>query len=211
MSDDRSPIRRQLDAWREQGADRLDPMRFHLMDALERRACGYDGAARRVIDERLAVLASAYAERIDASTEDSRERRDDDVTPDPLAELHAHIAQTTAKLDAPSRDVSITRMSNAHVLDEFRRIWTTVRTESQMRQAMAPAPENAGPLNSSALAHRSIALMRELSPGYLQQFLAYVDDLAWIEQMQSSRPAAPRETRRAPAAKKRTRSRAPRE
>lgn len=210
MSDDRSPIRRQLDAWREQGFDRVDPMRFHLMDALERRACGYDGAARRVIDERLAALASAYAERIDASTEDSRKRRDDDVTPHPLAELHAHITQTAAKHEVPL-DVAITRLSDAHVLDEFRRIWTTVRTESQMRQAMAPAPENAGPLNSSALAHRSIALMRELSPGYLQQFLAYVDDLAWIEQMQSSRPAAPRETRRAPAAKKRTRSRAPRE
>jgi len=203
-------MRHQLDAWREQGFDRVDPMRFHLMDALERRACGYDGAARGVIDERLAALASAYAERIDASTEDSRERRNDDVTPHPLAELHAHITQTAAKHEVPL-DVAITRMSDAYVLDEFRRIWTTVRTESQMRQAMAPAPQNAGPLNSSALAHRSIALMRELSPGYLQQFLAYVDDLAWIEQMQSSRPAAPRETRRAPAAKKRTRSRAPRE
>jgi hypothetical protein len=25
--------------------------------------------------------------------------------------------------------------------------------------------------------------MRELSPGYLRAFLAYVDDLAWLEQM----------------------------
>ena len=25
--------------------------------------------------------------------------------------------------------------------------------------------------------------MRELSPGYLRAFLAYVDDLAWLEQL----------------------------
>jgi len=27
--------------------------------------------------------------------------------------------------------------------------------------------------------------MRELSPGYLRAFLAYVDDLAWLEQLGS--------------------------
>ncbi|RAD00266.1 hypothetical protein DN512_06110 [Burkholderia multivorans] len=35
-----------LDAWREQGAARLDPVRFHRLDALERRAAALDGDAR---------------------------------------------------------------------------------------------------------------------------------------------------------------------
>jgi hypothetical protein len=46
-------------------------------------------------------------------------------------------------------------------------------------------PTDAGPLNSTALASRAIALMQQLSPAHLRAFLAYVDDLAWLEQMDS--------------------------
>ena len=42
-----------LDAWREQGADRLDPVRFHFIEALERRAAGHSGEARRILDDRV--------------------------------------------------------------------------------------------------------------------------------------------------------------
>ncbi|HAP25467.1 MAG TPA: hypothetical protein DCR74_07495, partial [Achromobacter sp.] len=31
-----------LDAWRASGADRVNPLRFHLIDALDRRAAAYD-------------------------------------------------------------------------------------------------------------------------------------------------------------------------
>jgi hypothetical protein len=68
-------------------------------------------------------------------------------------------------------------------LDYFRDVWSKVRAEKQLRQSLAPAPGNAGPLNSSSLVHRSLSLMRELSPGYLKQFLSYVDTLSWLEQM----------------------------
>src|SRR5690606_20655426 len=51
----------QLQAWREQGADRLDPVRFQLIDALARRAPAYTGAARQMLDARLADLLQNYA------------------------------------------------------------------------------------------------------------------------------------------------------
>jgi hypothetical protein len=51
-----------------------------------------------------------------------------------------------------------------------------------MRQSQAGVPENAGPLNTNHL-HRSLSLMREVSPGYLEQFLSYVDALSWLEGM----------------------------
>ncbi|WP_310731439.1 DUF2894 domain-containing protein, partial [Burkholderia pseudomultivorans] len=38
MTHDATAARAQLDAWREQHADRLDPVRFQRLDALERRA-----------------------------------------------------------------------------------------------------------------------------------------------------------------------------
>ena len=50
-----------LDAWRERGADRMDPVRFRFMEALERRAAPHAGAARALLDQRLAALLDAYA------------------------------------------------------------------------------------------------------------------------------------------------------
>lgn len=73
-------------------------------------------------------------------------------------------------------------------LEDFRKIWAGLRAESQLRQTLDYVPRNAGPLNSNALVHRSIELMRELSPGYLRQFLSYVDDLAWIERVTAGGP-----------------------
>ena len=86
-------------------------------------------------------------------------------------------------------------------LDTFRKIWNTIHSEGQLRQALDHLPTNAGPLNSSALVHRSIVLMRELSPGYLQQFLSYVEALSWMEQINDNVTLAPKA-----AAKKRTRT-----
>ena len=36
-----------LDAWREQGADRLNPLAFHYLVALQRRVAAHDGDARQ--------------------------------------------------------------------------------------------------------------------------------------------------------------------
>jgi len=69
-------------------------------------------------------------------------------------------------------------------LDDARRLWTELRSRSQLRQSLQQAPSDAGPLNSGVLVHRALALMRTLSPGYLQHFLAYVDALSWLQQMQ---------------------------
>ncbi|WP_205171686.1 DUF2894 domain-containing protein, partial [Burkholderia sp. LMG 13014] len=56
MTGDATHVRATLDAWREQGADRLDPVRFHRIDALERRAAALEGNARALLDARLATL-----------------------------------------------------------------------------------------------------------------------------------------------------------
>lgn len=209
MTDACARVREQVDAWRAQGADRLDPVRFHLLDAMERRASRVAGEARRVLDARLSSLAEEYARLVGAASRTDAAPME--PAPTPLGDLQAHIAQVAGRNTTGAWPVEAPLAFPLDVLDEFRRIWTTVRTESQMRQSMEPAPENAGPLNGSALVHRSIALMRELSPGYLQQFLAYLDDLSWIEQLHAGRATTPRDTGKAPAARKRSRARAPRD
>lgn len=44
------------------------------------------------------------------------------------------------------------------------------------------APENPGPLNPQTLVTRSLSTMRELSPEYLNRFVAYANTLLWLEQ-----------------------------
>lgn len=69
------------------------------------------------------------------------------------------------------------------MLDYFRQTWSRFSAEKTLRQSLEQVPDNAGPLNSNSLIHRSLSLMRALSPDYLQQFLSYVEALSWMEQL----------------------------
>jgi len=68
-------------------------------------------------------------------------------------------------------------------VDYFQKTWSRLSTGLRLQQSKRQVPENAGPLNSSHLIHRSLLLMQERSPGYLQHFLSYIDTLSWMEQL----------------------------
>jgi hypothetical protein len=202
MSNTGTRARAILEAWREQNADRLNPTRFHFIEALERRAAGHAGEARRILDERLSKLLKAYADDIDiaASNVDAANSAATPCTPvgGALGGLIDHIANYAALRPAS--------FPTLEALTEFRKIWSEVRTDSQVRQSLEQVPSNAGPLNSGNLVHRSLTLMRELSPGYLQQFLSYVDTLSWMEQMSDGGALATKDGPQAMGARKRTRA-----
>ncbi|MFP3554578.1 DUF2894 domain-containing protein [Paraburkholderia sp. SIMBA_049] len=181
-----SDVQTTLDAWREQGDDRLDPLRFHFIDALARRAAAHDGEARRILDARLSTLLEAYAADL-ASRAPTAQASESAAVPSkatrgPLAELVDYIASHPQAGDERVA-LSAAVRSELKALDYFRETWSKVSAEKQVRVSLEQVPGNAGPLNSSSLVHRSLSLMRELSPGYLQQFLAYVDALSWMEQI----------------------------
>jgi hypothetical protein len=207
-----------LDAWRERGADRLDPIRFHFIEALDRRAAGYSGEARRLLDERLAKLIEAYAfdlERAepravdaDADADIGTKASSDEPARGTLAGLIDYIASHAPAggdgLTAGSVTPRPSSYPELEALDYFRETWSKVRSEKQLRQSLKKAPGNAGPLNSSSLVHRSLSLMSELSPGYLQQFLSYVDALSWMEQMNGGGALPAKDAPRATSSKKNT-------
>ncbi|WP_241117964.1 DUF2894 domain-containing protein, partial [Achromobacter xylosoxidans] len=87
------------------------------------------------------------------------------------------------------------------VLDGLREIWSGLSADRQVRQSQEQVHKNAGPLNSNQLVHRALSLMRELSPGYLQQFVTYTEALAWMEQVTAAAAPPAKETSRAPARK----------
>ena len=93
------------------------------------------------------------------------------------------------------------------MLTEARDTWAQVRTDSQLRASLHDLPGDAGPLNSGMLVHRALHLMRAVSPGYLQHFIAYADTLSSLEQLQVVAPLttasdAPAKTKRAPRKRK---------
>lgn len=189
MSTQATSAHARLQRWRSQGADQLDPVRFHLMETLAARAGTQAEPVREVLEEKLGKLVDAYA----ATVKQAARRRVASAAAQPsqrsaLGALAEQMAGHAALMEVDSRKTTsadATQFPELPALEDFRRTWTTVRTASQVRQSLQDAPKDAGPLNSSVLVHRCISLMRECSPGYLQHFLGYVDALSWLEQLHS--------------------------
>ncbi len=208
-----------LQAWRERGDDRLDPVGFQFIEALARRAAAHAGAARARLDARLAALLDAYAARIAeaaaarATVSATGADEADPPTPamapaaatrGPLAELAAYLAYPGAPGDDPDAIAAQARRDaypDLPVLDGLREIWSGLSADRQVRQSQEQVHKNAGPLNSNQLVHRALSLMRELSPGYLQQFVGYTEALAWMEQLTAAAAPPAKEAPRAGARK----------
>jgi len=205
-----SAVRSTLDAWRERGADRLNPVRFHFIEALDRRAASHSGEARRILDDRLSKLLEAYANDYanDIESATSQTAHAGEPALGALAGLIEYMSlRVPVDSEGPTAAHTLPRSSypEMEVLDYFRKTWTKVSTERQFRQSLAQVPGNAGPLNSSSLVHRSLSLMRELSPGYLQQFLSYIDALSWMEQMNGGSTLPDKDAPRSGSPRKSTR------
>jgi len=182
MRPDSDQPQARLAAWREQGNDHLDPVRFRFIEALAARALRHEGTARRLVDEKLTVLMDGYAADLASARGDAaRASREGTARPhrDALAALLAHASS--------SRPAAHDAFPELPALAEFRKIWAGLLGERQLRQSLAQSPVDAGPLNSGVLVHRALSLMRELSPEYLQHFLSYADNLSWLERLHGAR------------------------
>ena len=174
-----------LDVWREQGADQFNPLAFHYMAALQKRITAQEGEARRLLVERLSACIEAYASKIEkVAHKTAHENHANPSTA--LADLTRELdSRATARNSGTISTDETPRntLPEMGVLDDARKLWSSVHTRSQVRRSLENSPENAGPLNSSSLVHRSLSLMGEVSPGYLQHFMSYVDALSWLQHM----------------------------
>lgn len=212
----------QIDALRARGAERFDPVGLRFIEALAGRAASQGGAARRVLDRRLARALAEYGERLDRVEREARDaleasamrfpasadalrqhfeagdfrrlrrllgRLDAQGGSGPLGALLGHIARhataedsggVTADAGAPFEPGG-----ELKALRYFRSTWSRLSVDRQLTRAFAQAPENAGPLNSHFLVLQTLRQLRDVSPGYLEQFMSYVDALLWLEQADS--------------------------
>ena len=200
-------------AWRQRGDHRFDPVRLRFIEALAKRAATHHGEARRILDDRLATLLATYGEELerarctkgDATTAQGPSRRG------PLAELVDHVARHPSSHGdgAAARDAVPGHSSPGELktLRYFRSTWSKLSADRRLTQSLAKMPQNAGPLNSHHLVHRSLMLMRDLSPEYLNRFMSYVDALLWLEQVNGASATAGTDAPRAESHRKTARSR----
>ncbi|MDR6672581.1 DUF2894 domain-containing protein [Xanthomonas sp. 1678] len=221
MRTDATTASERIAAWRAQHGGRLDPLRVRFIEALARRADAHQGEARRLLDQKLSALLDTYAAdvaRMPAAAGDAdgsagagagdhadvhaSAETAPTTTRGPLGELLDTLAGGATHAPAGAAPPAFASLP---ALDDARRLWTELRSRSQLRQSLQQAPSDAGPLNSGVLVHRSLALMRTLSPGYLQHFLAYVDALSWLQQLRDGGALAAQHTSSAAIGKKPTR------
>jgi hypothetical protein len=84
----------------------------------------------------------------------------------------------------------------------FRNTWSKLSVDKQVAKALGQGPRNAGPINSHRLVLASLALMREISPDYLNRFMCYADALLCLDQSGQVRTTPAKKVSRAKAAKK---------
>ena len=183
MADNPPPVNETLEAWRQRGADRLDPVRFRFIEALARRAAAHEGEARRLLDERLERLLAAHGAALEKLEPPKKKMTPAAPAEGGLAALLAHVAERTGVAEGATRSAS-----DLKSLRYFRSTWSRLSADRRLNQSQAKVPENAGPLNSQHLVHRAITLMRDASPDYLNRLMAYVDTLSWIEQANANAP-----------------------
>ena len=184
MADSASTVTETIDAWRQRGADRLDPVRFRFLEAMARRAATHEGEARRLLDERLTQLLAVYDADL-AKASSTKKTPPSAPVAGGLTELLAHVAERTGVAEGNATAGA----SDLKSLRYFRSTWSRLSADRRLNQSQAKVPENPGPLNSQHLVHRAITLMRDASPDYLNRLMSYIDTLSWIDQANVSAPA----------------------
>jgi len=99
-------------------------------------------------------------------------------------------------------EVNAAPRSELKTIRNFRKTWAKLSVDNQVAQALKQAPKNAGPINSHMLMLRSLAMMRDISPDYLNRFMSYADTLLCLDQGEKEKPALPKKPQATRAAKK---------
>jgi hypothetical protein len=170
---------------RQIGADQFDPVRLHYLQVLATRASAHQGKVKRILDGKLAQALTAFRDRFEQAQRDAKDTIVTLKEHDPrasLGELVRYMAQHSPDHVEGGIDGHVGLRRELKTTHYFRNTWSKLSVDKQVMQAIKQAPKNAGPINSHMLVLRSLALMREISPDYLNRFTSYVDALLCLDQ-----------------------------
>jgi hypothetical protein len=177
-------------AWAAEAAQR-DPVGWHYILVLAERTRIQTGPAQALLQAKLSTALAQLQARLPAPTNAN-------ATPPSLATAHSSpLSALLQDMAAPTPERPLNpsghgRMDKPHIV-AFRQELGKISVQKQVTQAIAQAPQNAGPINSHSLVLRSLGLMRDLSPDYLNRFMGYVDTLLFMDAPQTVK-ATPKKT-----------------
>ena len=164
-------------------AAQLDPVGWHHIQVLTERTRTQTGLAQVLLQAKLnSALAQLQARLAAQKKQHTQHIQPTRHTPSPLSALLQDMAAPSA--EHPFSPSGQGRMDNPRVA-QFRQQLGKMSVQKQVTQAIAQAPQNAGPINSHMLVLRSLGLMRDLSPDYLNRFMGYVDTLLFLDMPQT--------------------------
>ncbi|WP_293751881.1 DUF2894 domain-containing protein [Limnohabitans sp. Rim8] len=157
-------------------AAQRDPVGWHHIQVLAERTRTQTGPAQALLQAKLQSALAQLQARLAAQKKQHAPSAH--LTPSPLSVLLRDMAAPSA--ERPLSPSGHGRMDNPRVA-QFRQQLGKISVQKQVSQAIAQAPQNAGPINSHMLVLRSLGLMRDLSPDYLHRFMGYVDTLLFLD------------------------------
>jgi hypothetical protein len=170
-----------LAACRASGVAESDPVGFCVTETMARRAATLHGTARALLMQRIEQRLARHL----TARQDSAERVTDPALAAPAPNRGLRLL--VERLDRfpaadPGVDVATPSPRPLNALTAHKGTWSRLRAEQRLRQALAQVPSMAGPLNSSQVVHRALQTLHDLSPAYLDAFMAHIDTLLWLEQ-----------------------------
>ena len=172
----------EMAALAEEAAQR-DPVGWHHIQVLAERTRTQTGLAQVLLQAKLnSALAQLQARLAAQKKPHTPHIQPYSHTPSPLSALLQDMSAPT--VERPLSPSGHGRIDNPRVA-QFRQQLGKINVQKQVTQAIAQAPQNAGPINSHMLVLRSLSLMRDLSPDYLNRFMGYVDTLLFLDMPQT--------------------------
>ena len=174
-----APALPDLDALRASGAARVDAVSWHYIEALNQRMQALSGPAQLLLLAKLQEAVQRLEARMSTACEPHAAPA---AMPSPLATL----LQDMRSKNAPQAGGKTPGWPSENPrIQQFRKQLSKISVQKQVSQAIAQAPQNAGPINSHMLVLRSLGLMRDISPDYLNRFMGYVDTLLILDSPQT--------------------------
>jgi hypothetical protein len=199
----------QLASLREHDGAAREQVRLHYLDLLATRVQTQQEPVRSLLEGKLMRALQELQSRLDQTQPPSaRGRAQESGAASAMSPLRA-LVHRLSQYSADSRDASdaLAQRADATARPElksvrkFRKTWSRLSTDKQLRQALDQAPRNAGPINSHMLVLRSLALMRDISPDYMNHFMSYADALLCLEQSEKTVLPTAKPRRSRPATK----------
>jgi hypothetical protein len=198
-----------LAALQHAGADRLAPVHWHYLQTLRASTPQQNARVQMLLQAKLQAALAALQVRMQhiaghhmptAATQGPRALAStavetlagpptDNPEHSPLVALTQYLAEQAQALDPqevqggpPSQAASgLPVRPELKAVRQFRNTWSKLSADQQLNRALDLAPKNAGPINSHMLVLRSLALMRDISPDYLNRFMSYADALLCLD------------------------------